>query len=77
MERNIKLIWDFRGPDASRTAEHFSIHLAEARAGQEPRKMAVEHVSDVHSLVYMVVPESEMRTERDRFKPHRGELATP
>lgn len=75
MERNIKLIWDFRGPDASRTAEHFRIHLSEAQAGQETRKMGVQHVNDLHSLVYMIVPESEMRPVRDRLKPHRGEVA--
>ena len=25
--RKIKLIWDFRGPDAQATAEHHTIHL--------------------------------------------------
>ena len=29
MERQIKLIWDFRGPDALKTAEHQEIHLKE------------------------------------------------
>ena len=29
MERQIKLIWDFRGADALKTAEHQEIHLKE------------------------------------------------
>ena len=29
MERQIKLIWDFRGIDALKTAEHQEIHLKE------------------------------------------------
>ena len=73
MERNIKLIWDFRGPEASRTAEHYRLHLGEALTGQEARETGIQHVNSMHSLVYMIVPESEMRPMRDRLKPHRGE----
>ena len=29
MNRKIKLIWDFRGPVAAKTAEHHEIHLKE------------------------------------------------
>jgi len=29
MSRKIKLLWDFRGPDAKATAEHHTIHLKE------------------------------------------------
>jgi hypothetical protein len=32
MERKIKLIWDFRGPTAAKTAEHHEIHLKEYSA---------------------------------------------
>ena len=27
MSRKIKLLWDFRGPDAKETAKHHTIHL--------------------------------------------------
>ena len=30
--RKLKLIWDFRGPDALKTAEHHEIHLKEYSA---------------------------------------------
>jgi hypothetical protein len=29
MSRQIKLIWDFRGPASAKTAEHHEIHLKE------------------------------------------------
>ncbi len=77
MDRKIKLIWDFRGPNASHTAEHYLIHLGEAQAGQEARDMGVQQINSMHSLVFMIVPESEMRAVRDRLKPHRGEVAEP
>ncbi len=76
MERQIKLIWDFRGPDAAKTAEHHEIHLKEYI---EMEKIAVEITgvktySDSYSIAYIVVPESLMIQVRDALKPHRGEL---
>ena len=32
LERKIKLLWDFRGPDALETAKHHTIHLKEFAA---------------------------------------------
>ena len=29
MSRKIKLLWDFRGPDAKATAKHHTLHLKE------------------------------------------------
>ncbi|NNJ88458.1 MAG: hypothetical protein HKP53_03580, partial [Eudoraea sp.] len=29
MSRKIKLLWDFRGPDASEIAKHHALHLAD------------------------------------------------
>lgn len=76
MERQIKLIWDFRGPDALKTAEHHEIHLKEYI---EIEKITVDITgvktySDTHSIAYIVVPESLMIQVRDALKPHRGEL---
>ncbi|NNE76627.1 MAG: hypothetical protein HKN31_06085 [Pricia sp.] len=79
MPRKIKLIWDFRGPNASKTAEHHEKHLKEFIA-IEKTKLDVtghQHVSDMHSLAYMIVYESEMMTIRDALKPHRGEVWEP
>jgi len=35
MEKKIKLIWDFRGPTAKKTAEHHTIHLKEYIESEE------------------------------------------
>lgn len=76
MERKLKLIWDFRGPDAAKIAEHHQIHLKEYIILE---KLSVnitgtEHWSDTHSIAFMVVTDSEMKPTRDALKPHRGQL---
>ncbi|EHQ41864.1 hypothetical protein [Myroides odoratus] len=76
MERLIKLIWDFRGPDAEKIANHHVIHLREFVAMEKlPLTLIDKQVlSDVHSIAYLVVNDEQMRTLRDVLKPHRGEL---
>lgn len=76
MERLIKLIWDFRGPDAEKIADHHVIHLREFVAMEKlPLTLIDKQVlSDVHSIAYLVVNDEQMRSLRDVLKPHRGEL---
>lgn len=76
MNRNIKLIWDFRGPVAAKTAEHHEIHLKEyIQIEKLPlEKTGYEIIHEMHAIAYMVVPESQMITVRDALKPHRGEV---
>lgn len=76
MSRNIKLIWDFRGMDAAKIAEHHEIHLKEYIATQ---KLAVnitgfEILNDMYAIAFMVVIEENMIQVRDSLKPHRGEV---
>ncbi|MTG98356.1 MULTISPECIES: hypothetical protein [Myroides] len=76
MERKIKLIWDFRGPGASKTAEHHVIHLKEYIA-IEKLPIAIidmENINESYSLAYIVVNDEQMLQLRDVLKPHRGEL---
>ncbi|NER15533.1 hypothetical protein GWK08_18910 [Leptobacterium flavescens] len=74
--RNIKMIWDFRGPAAQKTAEHHEIHLKEYIASEKVDCIdtGFESFSDMHSIAYLVIPEKEMIKVRDALKPHRGEL---
>ena len=76
MNRKIKLIWDFRGPAAQNTAIHHEKHLKEFSAleGLELKITGHQNYSDVYSIAYLVVNESEMIAVRDALKPHRGEL---
>ena len=79
MSRQLKLIWDFRGPNAQRTAEHHEIHLKDFLKMNRQTDLitGVEQVNEHHSLAYLVVDESEMTFFRDRLKPHRGQVNTP
>lgn len=76
MERLIKLIWDFRGPDAEKIADHHVIHLREFVAIEQLPLTIMDKqvINDVHSIAYLVVNDEQMRAVRDALKPHRGEL---
>ena len=75
--RRIKLIWDFRGQDAQKTAEHHQIHLGEYanREDLSLRVTGVESVTEFHWVAFITVEEPEMIAVRDALVPHRGELA--
>lgn len=74
--RKLKLIWDFYGPSASKTAEHHEIHLKDYIQIQklEIDITGLSHISDLHSITFMVVSESEMKPIRDALRPHRGQV---
>lgn len=75
-ERNIKLIWDFRGPASAKTAEHHEIHLKEFIIAEKHdfSITGFEIIHEMHALAFLVVPESQMIAMRDILKPHRGEV---
>ena len=77
--RQLKLIWDFRGPDALKIAEHHVIHLKEfiAIKNTQLNITGVEKLTDLHCIAFMVVNESEMKPIRDALKPHRGQVYNP
>ncbi len=77
MDRKIKLIWDFRGPDALKTAEHHGKHLKEFAVIEKLHFYEISHleISDLHCLSFIIVDEKDMKTYRDALKPHRGQLA--
>lgn len=76
MERQLKLIWDFRGPDANRTAQHHEKHLKEYIILERLSitTTGIEEFTEIHSSAFMVVTESEMKPVRNALKPHRGQL---
>jgi hypothetical protein len=76
MERRIKLIWDFRGPASSKTAEHHEIHLKEYCTIEKlPLKITgFEILNEMYAIAYMVVTDDYMIAVRDVLKPNRGEL---
>lgn len=74
--RQIKLIWDFRGAAAAKTAEHHEIHLKEYIALEKlPITITgYEILNDMYAIAFMVVTDENMIQVRDALKPHRGEL---
>lgn len=74
--RKIKLIWDFRGPAGTKTAEHHEIHLKEyIMAEKLPLNITgAETINEMHAIAFMVVTDDYMIAVRDALKPHRGEL---
>ena len=74
--RKIKMIWDFRGPDSEKTAEHHEKHLKEYIAAEKlPLNITgLELINDMHSIAFMVVTDEHLVLVRDRLKPHRAEL---
>ncbi len=76
MQRQIKLIWDFRGPAAAKTAEHHEIHLKEyIEIEKLPLKITgFQILNDMHAIAFMVVTDEYMIPVRDALIPHRGEL---
>ncbi len=74
--RNIKLIWDFRGAVAAKTAEHHEIHLKEYIEIEklEIKITGFEILNEMHAIAFMVVTDEYMIQVRDTLKPHRGEL---
>ena len=74
--RKLKLIWDFRGPNALKTAEHHTIHLNEYITIQKLNISITnfQALNDMHAIAFMVVDEQDMKPIRDALKPHRGQL---
>ena len=76
MSRKIKLIWDFRGEVAAKTAEHHEIHLKEYITIEKlPLNITgFKIIDDMYAIAFMVVTDENMIPVRDALKPHRGEI---
>ena len=76
MNKKIKLLWDFRGPDALETAKHHTIHLKEFAEIENLQLLEIDikELNPMLCAAYIVVNESDMKVYRDALKPHRGEL---
>jgi hypothetical protein len=76
MNRQIKLIWDFRGSTAAKIAQHHEIHLKQYIEAEKlsPNITGFKVINDMYATAFMVVPEAKMIEVRDALKPHRGEV---
>lgn len=76
MMRRLKLIWDFKGPDSLKTAQHHEIHLKEyiTIKNLSLNITGVQVINEFHTIAFMVVNENEMVPVRNALKPHRGQV---
>ena len=76
MNRDIKLIWDFHGADAKKTAEHHVIHLRQfdARENTNALDFGIEEINENHFTAFMTVKEEIVFTVRDALIPKRAEI---
>ena len=77
LEEKIKLIWDFRGPNCNKTAEHYQIHLSEflTSCNTSYFEFGGKELNELHYIVFLVVSKNTMKYFRDKLKPNRGEVA--
>ena len=75
----VKMIWDFRGPNALKTAEHHEKHLKEyiVLNNLKVELTGFEALSGVHAVAFIVVEESEVNALPVALKPHRGMIYKP
>ena len=78
MNRKIKLIWDFRGPEALEIAKHHVVHLKEFAHKEELHYYisGIEEISEMYCMACITVDEKDMAVYRDALRPHRGVVAT-
>jgi len=77
LDRKIKLIWDFRGPEAFEIAKHHCIHLEEfaVKENLHFHEIATKEISEMYCVAFITVKERDMIIYRDALQPHRGEVA--
>ena len=77
VDRKIKLIWDFRGPEALEIAKHHVIHLKEFADKENlfSYEENIEPINELYCIAYITVKEADMIIYRDALVPHRGEVA--
>lgn len=73
----VAMLWDFFGPNATKTAEHHLRHLGEFAASEQLTPIALEVLPMTErTTVSMVLPWDEVQKLRPILKPHRGQIWT-
>jgi hypothetical protein len=76
MTDRVKLLWDFRGPNAEPIATHHAKHLAEFAQAENLTNTIVgqEKITPMHHIAFLVVEKNMMETLREILKPTRGQI---
>ena len=74
MSKLIKLIWEFKGPNAQQTAKHHILHLKEYITIEKIKCLDIDIVfNEFEATAFMIVNEEYMQKIRADLKPHRGQ----
>jgi hypothetical protein len=76
MTERVKLIWDFRGPNAKHIAAHHAKHLSEFAISENLQNTVKGHeeITPVHHIAFLVVEKNLMNQLRETLKPTRGQI---
>jgi hypothetical protein len=76
MTERVKLIWDFRGPNAQPIAIHHAKHLAEFAESEKLQNTLTgnEEITPMHHIAFLVVEKTLMHSLRKTLKPTRGQI---
>ena len=76
MNKKIKMVWQFSGMDALKTADHHLIHLNEyiQREGIDVIDRGTVLVNDFSAISFVIVDNSFVQKLRIDLKPHKGFL---
>ncbi|SRX55544.1 hypothetical protein [Aequorivita sp. CIP111184] len=76
MTERVKLIWDFRGPNAQPIAVHHAKHLAEFAMSEKLQNTLTgnEEITSMHHIAFLVIEKPLMNTLRETLKPTRGQI---
>ena len=71
----IKLIWDFKGPNSDKTAEHFKSHLDQFLEIENKTfsDLGLETVNDSYSFVFIITSTDDLNFFKEKLKPNRGQ----
>ena len=78
MNRKIRLIWNFRGPDALKTAEHHVIHLKEFADNNKLAYLESDTLveNDFLSIAFIIINEKDLMVFKNALKPDRGTVVS-
>lgn len=77
-DQKIRLKWDFRGPEASQTAQHFLEHLIEFLEKEKLQQYSeescrgLEYPSSALCSVFLIVESKDLTFFKEHLKPHRA-----
>jgi len=74
IKERIKLVWEFKGPDAEHFAAHHEVHLKQYALAENllETSFATEKKENEHWAASITVDRTDMIKVRDALKPHRG-----